>query len=75
MELQNLTIADILAEEFMYHRSFYRNICCIEKQVVNSEEIQEKRVREECFNDLKTIVQMEVIKNGEFMGLGSIADN
>ena len=59
----------------MYHRSCYRNICRIEKQVVNPEEIQEKRVREECFNDLKTIVQMKVIENGEFMRLGSVADN
>ena len=59
----------------MYHRSCYRNICRIEKQVVNPEEIQEKRVREECFNDLKTIVQMKVIENGEFMWLGSVADN
>ena len=75
LELQDLTIADILAKEFMYHRSFYRNICRIEKQVVNSKEIQEKRVREECFNDLKAIVQVEVFKNGEFMRLGSVADN
>ena len=48
VELQDLTIVDILAEEFMYHTSCYRNICRIEKQVVNPEEIQEKRVREEC---------------------------
>ena len=32
-------------------------------------------MREECFNDLKTIVQMKVIENGEFMRLGSVADN
>ena len=42
VELQDLTIADILAKEFMYHRSCYRNICRIEKPVVNPEEIQEK---------------------------------
>ena len=75
VELQDLTIADILAEEFMYHQSCYRNICRIEKQVVNPEEIQGKRVREKCFNDLKTIVQMKVIKNGELMRLGSVSDN
>ena len=56
VELQDLTIANILAKEFMYHRSCYRNICCIEKQVVSLEEIKEKRVREECFNNFKTIV-------------------
>ena len=59
----------------MYHRSCYRNICRIEKPVVKPEEIQEKRVREECFNDLKNIVQMKVIANDEFMRLGSVADN
>ena len=32
-------------------------------------------MREECFNDLKTIVQMKVIENGEFMRLGRVADN
>ena len=32
-------------------------------------------MREECFNDLKTIVQMKVIENDEFMRLGSVADN
>ena len=32
-------------------------------------------MREECFNDLKTIVQMKVIENGEFMKLGSVAEN
>ena len=59
----------------MYHRSCYRNICRIEKPAINPEEIQEKRVREECFNDLKTIVQMMVIENSKFMRLGSLADN
>ena len=32
-------------------------------------------MREECFNDLKTIVQMKVIENDEFMRVGSVADN
>ena len=32
-------------------------------------------MREECFNDLKTSVQMKVVENGEFMGLGNVADN
>ena len=32
-------------------------------------------MREECFNDLETTAQMTVIQNGEFMRLGSVADN
>ena len=75
VKLHDLTIADILPKEFMYHRSCYRNICRIEKQVVNPEEIQEKRVHEECFNDLKAIVQMKGMENGELMRLESVADN
>ena len=35
VELQDPAIADILAKEFMYHRSCYRNLCHIEKPVVN----------------------------------------
>ena len=31
-------------------------------------------MREKCFNYLKTIVQMKVIENGEFMRLGTVAD-
>ena len=75
VELQDLPIADIPAKEFMYHRSCYRNICRIEKPVVNPEEIQEKRLREECFNDLKNIVQVKIIENGKFMRSRSVADN
>ena len=75
VELQDLTIADIIAKDFMYHRSSYRNICRVEKLVVNPAEIQEKRVREECCNDLKTIVQIRVTENGDFMRLGSVANN
>ena len=74
-ELQDLNIADMLAKFFMYHRSCYRNICRIKNPVVNPEEIQEKRAREECFNDLKTIVQMKVIKNSELMRLRNVVDN
>ena len=75
LELQDLTIADIIAKEFMYHRTSYRNICRVEKLVVNPAEIQEKRLSEECCNDLRTIVQIRVIENGDFMRLGSVADN
>ena len=59
----------------MYHRSCYRNICRIEKPIVNPEEIQEKRLREECFNDVKNIVQVKIIENGKFMRSRSVADN
>ena len=39
VELQDLTITDILSKEFMYFRSCYGNACRTEKPVVNPEEI------------------------------------
>ena len=74
LQLQDFNIADILTKWFMYHKSCYRNICRIKKPVVNPEEIQDKPAREECFNDLKAIVQMKVIENSEFMRLRNVAD-
>ena len=37
VELQDLTIADILAKDFMYHRSCYRNICRLSHRETSSQ--------------------------------------
>ena len=69
VKLQDLTTDAILAKEIMDHWSSYRNICRIGKPVANPEEIQEKRVHGECFNDLKNILQMKVVEMVSSSGL------
>ena len=71
IQLTGLTISDVKAKEFQYHRSCYRHLS---RPETNKDQYEEKIAREKCFEDLKGFVEKKIIKEGEFVRLNTLAD-
>ena len=68
VELQDLTISEILAKEYMYHKSCYINISR-EKKFPSPEEAEECKLRDKCMDELRNFGELNVINQGKFMRL------
>ena len=74
VQLAGLSESKIIAMEYKYHRSCYRNITRETTTGENAEASRERALREKCFEKLKNFVEQEVIQNGEFLRLTNIAE-
>ena len=68
VELQDRTTSEILAKEYMDHKSCYRNISR-EKKFPSREEAEECKLRDKCMDELRNFVELNVIDQGKFMRL------
>jgi len=75
---------DVIAKEFQYHRSCYRDISrlnntkVVEKDIDEDEEEEEEldeQLRKECFDELKEYVQFNVIEKGQFIRMATLAQH
>ena len=68
VELQDLTTSEILAKEYMYHKSCYRNISH-EKKFPSREEAEECKLRDKCMDESRNFVELNIINQGKFIRL------
>jgi len=63
LELAGLQANEIIAKEFKYHPTCYKNVQRNKTQSHDSN-YETQKLREKCFEDVKSIVQNQVIENG-----------
>ena len=74
VQLAGLSESKIIAMEYKYHRSCYRNITREAATDEISEASRERALREKCFEELKNFVEQDVIQNGVLLRLTNIAE-
>ena len=72
----NYSTGDVIAREFLYHRSCLREITRpkLKKNDENQDENDEHRSRQQCFELLKKFVEEKIILEGQFLRMTTIAD-
>ena len=71
-QLAGLTSADIIAQEFYYHRSCQRTINHMDKNTDDQRE-QKQHVREQCFNELLEFVRKSLIEERKFTTVAELS--
>lgn len=71
MELAGLDTTDVLAKEFQYHRSCYRENTRKDK----SKEEKGNKLRQESFDSLKIFVKEHIIERGEIIKVSQLVDH
>ena len=72
----NYSTGDVIAREFLYHRSCLREITRpkLKKNDENQDENDEHRSRQQYFELLKKFVEEKIILEGQFLRMTTIAD-
>ena len=75
-QLMNYSTGDVIAREFLYHRSCLREITRpkLKKNDENQDENNEHRSRQQCFELLKKFVEEKISLEGQFLHMTTIAD-
>ena len=77
VQLAGLTVFDIIAKEFKYHRSCYqiqKALSTKEMMDENNESQIESTLRERCFNEIRTFVEKEVIEDGDYININTLSE-
>ena len=67
VELAGLSISDVISEEFKYHRTCYQSLTRAAAASLsatmdeNNENQKQTTLREPCFNEVKSMVEKEII--------------
>ena len=72
-QLMDYCSGDVIAQEFMYHRSCLREITR-PKLNRNEENQEENRTRQQCFELLKKYIEEKIVLEGQFLRMTSIAE-
>ena len=64
-----VTTSDLIAKEFRYHRSCYKDLTRPNKDVVNKPDNEK---RKECFNNLKTYID-KILSHGKLIRLTDLS--
>ena len=74
-ELAGLSISQITAKEFKYHRTCYRDLTRSKSASTQSEqEIEEGNIRESCFAEIAEYVKDYVISEGNVLKMSTLAE-
>ena len=74
-ELAGLSISQITAKEFKYHRTCYRDLTRSKSASTRSEqEIEEDNIRESCFAEIAEYVKDYVISEGNVLKMSTLAE-
>ena len=74
-ELAGLSISQITAKEFKYHRTCYRDLTRSKSASTRSEqEIEEDNIRESCFAEIAEYVKDYVISEGNVLKMSTVAE-
>ena len=68
-QLMNCSPDIVIAKEFQYHRSCYKDITRAKKKLS-----VEYESRKECFNSLQNFVAKEIIEQGKILRMSTIVD-
>ena len=66
-KLASLSISDVIAKEFKYHRTCYQSLTRAAAASLsatmdeNNEKLEEATLREQCFGEIKSMVEKEII--------------
>ena len=73
VQVGQLSISDVLAKEFKYHRSCYRTV----KRpsfIKDPNKCLERDLQETCFSELKEYIDEKILMNGEFVKMFYLSD-
>ena len=73
LELAGLSVNKIIAEEFEYHPTCYKNVQRNNTQSHDRKD-RTRNLREKCFEDVKYIIQNQVIENGGNIKLSALSE-
>ena len=74
-ELAGLSISQITAKEFKYHRTCYRDLTRSKSASTrNEQEIEEDNIRESCFAEIAEYVKDYVISEGNVLKMSTLAE-
>ena len=76
-QLSMYSVKEIIAKEFQYHRSCYRNITRPTKNKTDNESEKENdnKLREQCFEELKLFVKKHIIEDGQFIRISTLSSH
>ena len=73
VQVGQLSISDVQAKEFKYHRSCYRTITR-PSLTKDPNKCLERDLRETCFSELKECIDEKILMNGEFVRMYYLSD-
>ena len=73
LKLAGLFVNEIIAKEFKYHPTCYKNVQRNSTQSHDSKDTM-RNLREKCFEDVKCIIQNQVIENGGNIKLSALSE-
>ena len=69
-QLANIFASEIIAKEFYFHRTCYKNTSRLRKPSAKSSE--EEQIRDECLNELNNYVNDLIMKNGQVLRISQL---
>ena len=73
LKLAGIFVNEIIAKEFKYHPTCYKNVQRNSTQSHDSKDTM-RNLREKCFEDVKCIIQNQVIENGGNIKLSALSE-
>ena len=72
LQLVGLSVNEIVAKEFKYHRSCYKNL---QRSKTQNHENQDEtmNLREKCFEDLKSVIRDQIVEDGDNITLSELS--
>lgn len=74
VQLSGIEASEIIAKEYMYHRSCYRKITREMSTNKQCDENNESKQREQCYEELTKFIEERVLQEGEFLRMNYVAD-
>ena len=80
VELASLSISDVIAKGFKYHRTCYQSLTRAAAALLsatmdeNNEKQKQTTLREQCFDEVKSMVEKEIIQDGDYIDLRKLSE-
>ena len=80
VELTSLSISDVIAKEFKYHRTCYQSLTRAAAASLsatmdeNNKKQKETTLQEQCFDKVKSMIEREIIQDGGYIDLRKLSE-